>query len=45
MNFHWEKLGGTGTFSVTASTVEECIGIAEEEIKNGEAEMIDWYVI
>lgn len=45
MNFHWQKLDGTGTFTVEAATVEKCIEIAKEEIEKGEAEMIDWYVI
>jgi hypothetical protein len=44
MKFHWEdKTGKTGSFTVTAPTVEECITSAKEEI--GDAEMKDWYSI
>ncbi|MGM7720676.1 hypothetical protein [Metabacillus sp. Hm71] len=45
MKFHWEKDDKTGSFTVEAMTVEQCIEMAEEEIKNGKAEMVDWYVI
>jgi hypothetical protein len=46
MKFHWEKENGdTGCFSVTASTVEECIKIANEEIENSDLELVDWYLI
>jgi hypothetical protein len=45
MKFHWEdKDGKTGTFTVTALSVESCIDIANEEI-DGQAELTDWYAI
>jgi hypothetical protein len=44
MKFHWEdKNGKTGSFTVTALTVNKCIELAKEDI--GNAELIDWYSI
>lgn len=45
MRFHWEKGDKEGSFTVSASTVEECMKIAGEEIESIGAEMIDWYAI
>ncbi|MNG28992.1 hypothetical protein D3C84_1143470 [compost metagenome] len=45
MNFHWEKEGKSGQFSVTASGMDACIKIAEEIIQEDNAELVDWYAI
>ena len=46
MRFHWEKPDGkTGTFTVTASSVDKCIEIAEEELKGDEHQITDYYSI
>jgi hypothetical protein len=45
MRFHWEKQGKTGSFTVTASSVDECIKVAEEEIKKAGAELMDWHSV
>ena len=44
MKFHWEDdKSNTGSFVVTASSVDECIKIAEEETKD--ADITDYYSI
>lgn len=45
MKFHWEKQDKEGVFIVSSYNVEDCIKLAEEEISNFGAELIDWYVI
>jgi hypothetical protein len=44
MRFHWEKGDKKGSFTVTASTVEECLKMAKEELEDG-YELVDWYSI
>lgn len=45
MRFHWEdKIGKTGSFTVEALTVKECVDTAYEEVA-GEAEITDYYSI
>lgn len=45
MIFHWEDAkGNKGKFKVSSFSVDECIKIAEEELK-GRAEITDYYSI
>lgn len=43
MVFHWENGDRKGSFTVTAFSVEECIKIAEEEVKESEGYVITDY--
>ncbi|WP_156809560.1 hypothetical protein [Gracilibacillus halophilus] len=44
MKFHWaDGKGNTGSFDVTAPSVDECIKIAEEQTKD--ADITDYYSI
>jgi len=46
MKFEWEniKTGKSGSFTVTAATLDECISIAEEEVGSN-AEILDYYSV
>lgn len=41
----WEKDGKTGSFTVTASTDDECITAGHEEVANFGGEVTDYYQI
>lgn len=43
MKFIWDKGEKTGSFSVTASTLEKCFEVAEKNTKKEGAVIVDWY--
>lgn len=43
MRFHWAKGEETGSFTVTAQSVDICIKIAKQEIEKNGAELMDWH--
>lgn len=46
MRFHWEKGDKKGSFTVTAYSIDKCIEIAEEEVKESEGYVItDYYAV
>jgi hypothetical protein len=46
MRFHWKNGDRKGSFTVTAFSIEECIKMAEEEVKESEGYVItDYYAI
>lgn len=45
MEFQWEKGDKKGSFTVTSYSLDDCIKVAEEEIKKNNAELVDWYSV
>ena len=45
MKFHWELGEKSGSFTVTADSIEECVQLAEEETEKAGAELIDYYSV
>lgn len=45
MKFIWDMEDKTGSFIVSASSVQECIKVAEKATEKAGAELVDWYPV